>query len=250
MTATYVSPFLAVRRESAEDGTHVWSARDLKDLLGYERMKWQHFVDSVIESAKSAAHASKLDVDAHFREVEVRTGRRGRPSIDFHLTRRAALLVAMSADITRARVYAARQFFRTGEGLDVTAIPVPGVRREDVDGAPSSPVIPRRVAERAVSHVETFEPTGCQISVYSPNTSGEAQLGWAGDDGVGKSTLAHRAAWVYYTGEQIPRGSSVRHRCGTRSCVREDHLQLVPNWKLEAYRHGRLWPLGRWAVGA
>ena len=65
-------------------------------------------------------------------------------------------------------------------------------------------VIPARVAERAATRYVLTE-TGCHVSTYSTGSHGYAQVGWT--DGIFRSMVtAHRVAWVYATGEQIPAG--------------------------------------------
>ncbi len=45
-------------------------------------------------------------------------------------------------------------------------------------------------------------------------------------NGRGKMVSAHRAAWVWYNGKQIPDGLHVLHTCDNPGCVRFDHLKL------------------------
>lgn len=119
-------------------------------------------------------------------------------------------------------------------------------RPEDRYRRPRTPlVIPARAAERAAtSYVEEPE-SGCWISTYSTASHGYAQIGWH-EDGVGRSrmTTAHRAAWVYWTGAQIPAGMTIDHKCKTRRCVNPDHLRMLTNYENARRTHGRDWQLG------
>jgi hypothetical protein len=90
--------------------------------------------------------------------------------------------------------------------------------------------IPVRVAERAArKHVPgPIGPLGqCWVSTYSTASHGYAQIGWwAGDHS--QTTTAHRAAWSHVHGP-IPDGLTVDHKCRVLTCVRVDHLRLLPN---------------------
>lgn len=88
--------------------------------------------------------------------------------------------------------------------------------------------IPARVAERAATRY-TESDTGCWISTYSTGSHGYAQVGWQ-EGARTQTTTAHRAAWVYYTGQQ-PVGT-IDHidHCDHR-CVRPDHLRDISNWE-------------------
>lgn len=46
------------------------------------------------------------------------------------------------------------------------------------------------------------------------------------DDGIARSTSAHRAAWILEKGP-IPAGLVIDHLCRNRGCVRVAHLELV-----------------------
>lgn len=96
-------------------------------------------------------------------------------------------------------------------------------------GAMTGP-IPARAAERAATRyveelcVSRLGP--CYISTYSTGSHGYAQVGWLAEKY--EATTAHRAAWTHHNGP-IPVGLTVDHVCKVRSCVRIDHLRLLPN---------------------
>lgn len=109
------SPFDAIRITTPE-GREYWSARDLMPLLGYER--WERFADA-IDRAKVAAHNSQVSVAQNFpaaaKVSEVIPGAAknlgGRPGADYHLSRYACYLVAMSGDPRKPEVAAALTYF-------------------------------------------------------------------------------------------------------------------------------------------
>lgn len=102
-------------------------------------------------------------------------------------------------------------------------------------------IIPERVAQRAA--LSFVEVDGCHVSTYSVASHGYAQIGWqeSGDRWV---VTAHRAAWVCYTGQQIPEGMTIDHLCRNRRCVRREHLRMLTNYENARRTAGRDWPLG------
>jgi DNA-damage-inducible protein D len=91
------SPFDAIRRYD-KIGDEYWSARDLQGLLGYA--KWQKFQDA-IERAKMACKNSGQDPELNFTQSgkPIITGKgRRQEAVDYHMTRYACYLVAMSGD--------------------------------------------------------------------------------------------------------------------------------------------------------
>lgn len=121
--------------------------------------------------------------------------------------------------------------------------PVPNPHRK-----PKIPiVIPERVAERAAMRFIT-NGKGCRISTYSTASHGYAQIGWK-DGSYRQVVTAHRAAWVYHNGEQIPDGMTVDHTCKERRCVNPKHLRTLTNFENARRTSGRDWPLGECAHG-
>lgn len=107
LTPAAGSPFDAIRIATPE-GREYWSARDLMPLLGYER--WERFADA-IDRAKIAAHNSGYDVAQNFPGAAKVSGSRGPAQQDYHLSRYACYLVAMSGDPRKPEVAAALTYF-------------------------------------------------------------------------------------------------------------------------------------------
>lgn len=101
------SPFDTIRRATPE-GREWWSARDLMPLLGYER--WERFADA-IDRAKIAAHNSGINVAQNFPGAAKVSGSRGPAQADYHLSRYACYLTAMSGDPRKPEVAAALTYF-------------------------------------------------------------------------------------------------------------------------------------------
>lgn len=114
------SPFDAIRRVTPE-GREYWSARELMPLLGYER--WERFADA-IDRAKIAAHNSGSSVAQNFPASAKVSGTRGPAQADYHLSRYACYLTAMSGDARKAQVAAALTYFaiRTREAEMTTNV--------------------------------------------------------------------------------------------------------------------------------
>lgn len=68
---------------------------------------------------------------------------------------------------------------------------------------------------------------------------------------MGKHTTAHRVAWQVFTGDRIPNGLLVLHRCDNPPCVNPEHLFLGTNRDntLDAIAKGRMKPSHRPYVG-
>lgn len=115
------SPFDAIRRVTPE-GREYWSARELMPLLGYG--KWERFADA-ISRAKIAAHNSGYDVAQNFPTAGRVSGARGPAQADYHLSRYACYLVAMSSDPRKPEVAAALTYFaiRTREAETRPVLP-------------------------------------------------------------------------------------------------------------------------------
>jgi DNA-damage-inducible protein D len=104
------SPFDAIRQYD-QMGNEYWSARDLCKLLGYST--WQKF-QSVIEQAKIACENSGQATSDHFNlQVNLIIAGKGakKPKEDYHLTRYACYLIALSADPAKEIVAQAKTYF-------------------------------------------------------------------------------------------------------------------------------------------
>lgn len=103
--------------------------------------------------------------------------------------------------------------------------------------------IPARVSQRAYDSW-TLGEHGCQISTYSTQSRGYAQVCWKDDVGF-HGTTAHRAAWVHVHG-QIVGEFDVDHRdpdhCDRR-CVNVEHLRLLTPQQ-NRRQQGRAFPVG------
>lgn len=95
------------------EGTDVeyWYARELMDLLGYER--WENF-DKAILRAMESCEASKIAVSDHFREVTklITAGKGAKRSVkDYMLTRYACYLIAQNGDPKKEEIAFAQSYF-------------------------------------------------------------------------------------------------------------------------------------------
>lgn len=104
------SPFDRIK-QTREDGSEFWSARDLMPLMGYPR--WADFQPVLGRAAKAAMNQGH-DTEHHFRRSPkvIEGGRWGTQTVDdFELTRFSAYLVAMNGDPNKNEVAAAQSYF-------------------------------------------------------------------------------------------------------------------------------------------
>jgi len=97
--------------QQTEDGMFFWFARDLQELLGYE--KWENF-QKVIEKAKIACKNTGLEVNDHFPDVGkvITAGKGAQQKIDdIALTRHACYLVAQNGDSRKEEIAFAMAYF-------------------------------------------------------------------------------------------------------------------------------------------
>lgn len=109
-SAPHGSPFDALR-QAREDGSEIWSGRDLQSPAGYTR--WQRFAE-VIERAKLSAKNAGHDVDTAFVQVTKVTnaGKLGDLEYaDYELSRFACYLVFMNGDPRKPEIAAAQSYF-------------------------------------------------------------------------------------------------------------------------------------------
>ena len=104
--------FIQFEDASAEiEGVECWSARELKDLLGYAL--WQNF-EKVLAKAKSACQNAGEKVTDHFIDVNkmVEIGSGAQKQIkDVLLTRYACYLIAQNGDSQKSQIAFAQTYF-------------------------------------------------------------------------------------------------------------------------------------------
>lgn len=101
----------AVVHKEEEAKIEFWYARELMDLLGYER--WENF-DKVIKRAMNSCETSGIEVSNHFREVTkmIETGKSAHRSVrDYMLTRYACYLIAQNGDTKKEEIAFAQSYF-------------------------------------------------------------------------------------------------------------------------------------------
>jgi len=94
-----------------EQGIEFWFARDLQQLLGYE--KWDNFLN-VISKAKTACEVSKHNISDHFADVgkKVSIGSGAETEVlDMILTRYACYLIAQNGDPRKEEIAFAQNYF-------------------------------------------------------------------------------------------------------------------------------------------
>lgn len=99
------SPFDAIK-QTREDGSEFWSARDLMDVLGYST--WQRF-ENPLNRAMTTAQNQGHDTEALFSRSVKKTV--GRHRHDFELTRFAAYLTVMNGDPNMPLVAEGQAYF-------------------------------------------------------------------------------------------------------------------------------------------
>ena len=103
--------FESIKQVDETTGLEYWSARELSDILGYQR--WENF-DKVISRATASAKNSGDTISSHFRKVTkmVEVGSNTvRPIKDVFLSRYACYIIAMNGDPSKPKIAAAQAYF-------------------------------------------------------------------------------------------------------------------------------------------
>lgn len=103
--------FESIKQIDETTGIEYWSARDLSEILGYQR--WENF-DKVITRATASAENAGANTNDHFRKVTkmVEVGSNTvRPIKDVFLSRYACYVIAMNGDPTKREIAVAQAYF-------------------------------------------------------------------------------------------------------------------------------------------
>lgn len=95
----------------AFDGIECWSARELRDILGYSQ--WRNFKNAIEKAKESCTNAGE-EVTSHFADVTTRieiANGAGREFDDVMLTRYACYLIAQNGDTTKQEIAFAQTYF-------------------------------------------------------------------------------------------------------------------------------------------
>ena len=98
-------------KHTDENGVEFWYARELMEVLEYQ--KWENF-HKVIERAMIACNASKMPVQDHFPEVRkmVETGSKAsRSLVDYKLSRYACYLIVQNGDPRKEIIALGQTYF-------------------------------------------------------------------------------------------------------------------------------------------
>jgi len=88
-----------------------WMARDIQQILGYD--KWDNF-QAVIEKGKTACSSSDINPEYHFLDTKkvIKAGKGAKlERADCYLTRYACYLIAMNGDPSKQEIATAQSYF-------------------------------------------------------------------------------------------------------------------------------------------
>lgn len=146
------SPFDRIRHTD-DSGEH-WLARELQDLMGYD--KWDNFLRVIERAIRSAENTNTYSDQAFSRVREEGTG--GAPRQDFRLNRHAAYLVAMNGDPNKPAVAAAQTYFT--------------IRTREAElAAPAKPMSELDMARQYVMALEREQRITAELEVAKPKAS-------------------------------------------------------------------------------
>lgn len=146
------SPFDRIKQHD-DQGREFWSARDLMNLLGYE--KWERFSDAV-GRAMDGLRAFGMDPEREASRLREPFGKTRQMREDFRLSRYAAYLVAMECDARKGEVAQAKSYF--------------AVRTREAETAPAMPVLsgPELMAAALIEAQATLDRSRAQIEEMKP----------------------------------------------------------------------------------
>lgn len=102
---------LTAAKRVTKSGGEYWMARDIQEILGYQR--WENF-ENIIGKARQSCESAGNDPLNHFREstkmVEIGSTARVKTT-DYFLSRYAAYVVAMNGDSSKPEIATAQAYF-------------------------------------------------------------------------------------------------------------------------------------------
>lgn len=147
------SPFDRIRHID-DDGNEFWLARELMDVMGYE--KWERFEGVIDRAIRSSENTGTYSEQAFSRIREVVP--QGGPSrIDYRLSRYAAYLVAMNGDPNKPQVAEAQGYF--------------AVKTREAEAATSKPMSEIEMARKYLAVLERELELSRELEVAKPKAS-------------------------------------------------------------------------------
>jgi DNA-damage-inducible protein D len=106
-----VIKMLEEKKRVAPNGEDYWMARDIQEILGYDR--WENF-EGVIERSKMACQSAGFRIAYHFRDTTkmISAGKGAKLGrADCYVTRYACYLIAMNGDSSKPEISTAQSYF-------------------------------------------------------------------------------------------------------------------------------------------